>query len=412
MFDSVADMLPGLLPASFRGIRFHVPDTSSEAGRRVVEYLFPGVDAASYDDFGRSPGVVSIDGLIIDDNYKAIGKALETAFSAPGPATLVHPWLGPMTVIMEEPGSISFSERELRVVRFTARFKRVQAGGGFIAGVSGLADVVASVVAVASALSAAVGTRVLSSARTQAVTRSTRIVTSTIAALTPPSGSRRFLPRLKTAIAGATPTTPATFDGLIKSTAALFGEATVAAAVSPAAEAIIEPAPSSQSLTSMGCAMTEQLTKAAIAAPADADRALLLAAGAHAIAQAAAQSSYVEYTSRREALAFRARATDALTGLSDGLDLIGNAFQAEATAARRALLDLQAALIADINEIVGRLPAVLVFRTDRDLDAWLLAAHVFGDTPARMEAGYRDIVSRNPTRHPSALPAGDIEVLG
>ncbi|MCM0751947.1 hypothetical protein DEA98_13700 [Brucella pseudogrignonensis] len=41
IFDSVSDILPGLLPASYRGISFFVPDTSTQVGRRVAEHLFP-----------------------------------------------------------------------------------------------------------------------------------------------------------------------------------------------------------------------------------------------------------------------------------------------------------------------------------------------------------------------------------
>ncbi len=41
MLDDDGSLLPGLLPGRYRGITFHVPNTSIDAGRRVVEYLFP-----------------------------------------------------------------------------------------------------------------------------------------------------------------------------------------------------------------------------------------------------------------------------------------------------------------------------------------------------------------------------------
>ncbi len=81
MLDDDGSLLPGLLPGRYRGITFHVPNTSIDAGRRVVEYLFPGVDPASYDDFGKMPGVVYLSGLIISDDYREQARALE----APSP---------------------------------------------------------------------------------------------------------------------------------------------------------------------------------------------------------------------------------------------------------------------------------------------------------------------------------------
>uniref|UniRef100_UPI000A46C0B7 DNA circularization N-terminal domain-containing protein n=1 Tax=Mesorhizobium sp. 1M-11 TaxID=1529006 RepID=UPI000A46C0B7 len=128
ILDSNGHVLPGCLPASFRGVSFFVPDTSTEPGRRVAEALFPGLDRAAYDDFGLSPAVITVDGFMVGDDYIIQARALEAAFERPGPGTLIHPWLGGMTVILEEPGTISFSASELRVARFSASFKRVSSG--------------------------------------------------------------------------------------------------------------------------------------------------------------------------------------------------------------------------------------------------------------------------------------------
>ncbi len=411
--DSLDWVIDGLLPGSFRGITFSMPDTSSSVGRRVVEYLFPGVDAADYDDFGLSPNEISVTGLILGDDYKLQATALQAAFETPGPATLIHPWLGPMMVIMAQPGQISFSEKELRLVRFTATFKRLPlTGSSAIGGLSGLISAIDTVVSVASALTSIVGS-ILSATRTKSVTRSTRIVTSAIGAVTAPSGSARALPQLKAAIGASVPSSPADFDTLIRSTSALINTASIAAAVAPAAEAVIPPAPTALSLMSIGMTVAEALTASVADAPADADRALLISAAAQFLAQAAAQSAYAEYTSSQQALAFRARTTDAADGMSAALETItASSFQADSTALRRGIRQLQSALIADINQTIGRLPSVLTFRPDRPLDAWLLAQHVFGDAPSTIEAGYLDIVARNNPRHPAALPSGPVEVLG
>ncbi|ANM05224.1 Mu-like prophage DNA circulation protein [Rhizobium phaseoli] len=410
--DSISWVLPGLLPGSFRGITFHVPDASSDVGRRVVEYLFPGVDAADYDDFGRAPGVVSFSGLIVGDDYRAQAIALQAAFETAGPATLIHPWLGPMTVIAEEPAQIYFSDRELRVLRFSATVKRIDASiSAIVGGISGLSEAIGSVTAAASALAAGVSS-ILSATRSKAVSRSHRILTSTAAALTAPAGSARALPRIKAAIAAATPADPVALDNLVMAAAAVIGEYAETPAVSPAATSTTAEQPTSLALMDLGISFAEQLVGAVSDAPADADRALLLASSSQFLAATASQSAFADYASRQEAQAFRARATVAIDTLTDTLESFsGSAFDVQSTTLRRGARDLQAALIADINETIGRLPAVVIFRNDRPLDAWLLAQHVFGDTPQLIEAGYREIVARNKPRHPSALPAGGVEVL-
>ncbi|TBZ98234.1 hypothetical protein E0H56_03770 [Rhizobium leguminosarum bv. viciae] len=410
--DSISWVLPGLLPGSFRGITFHVPDASSDVGRRVVEYLFPGVDLAAYDDFGRAPGVISLSALIVGDDYRAQAAALEAAFETAGPGTLIHPWLGPMTVIVEEPAQIYFSDRELRVLRFSATFKRIKGSRSqILGGISGLSDAIASVSAAATLLAAGVSS-ILSATRSKAVARSYRVLTSTAAAVTAPAGSARALPRIKAAVAATTPAGPAALDSLVQSAASIISEYAETPAVSPAASATATEAVSSLALMDLGIAIAEQLASTVADAPADADRALLFSAASQFLAATASQSTFADYASRQDAQAFRTRATLAIDTLTDTLETFsGSAFDVQSATLRRAARDLQAALIADINETIGRLPAVIVFRNDRPLDAWLLAQHVFGDTPQLIEAGYRDIIARNRPRHPSALPAGGVEVL-
>lgn len=410
--DSIDWVLPGLLPGSYRGITFHVPDASSEVGRRVAEYLFPGVDAAAYDDFGRAPGVISISGLIVGDDYRAQAAALEAAFETPGPATLIHPWRGPMTVIADQPAQIYFSDRELRVLRFAATFKRMgSAGLGLVASISGLSDAVTSVASTASALAAGVSS-ILSATRGRSVARSYRVLTSTVSGLTAPAGSARALPRMKALVSGKVPADPVALDALVVTAGSIISEYEQTPAVSPAASATITDGPNSLALMDLGISLAERLSAEVAAAPADADRALLISSAAQFLSATSAQSVFAAYASRQEAQAFRARATTAIDTATDLLETFsGSAFDVQSTLLRRSARDLQAALIADINETIGRLPAVVVFKNDRPLDAWLLAQHVFGDTPQLIEAGYREIVARNRPRHPAALPAGGVEVL-
>lgn len=414
MFYDSLDKLPGLLPCMYRGLSLFVADTSAEPGRRVLEYLFPGVDAAAYDDFGVLPSVVTIEGLVVADDYLLRAAAFQSAFERPGPGLLIHPWLGPMQVILEEPAQITFSAREMRVVRISATFKRIAAGasGGFGALSQGVSSAIATIVSAAAALAGVIGTRVISSSRTAAVTRSSRVTTSAVAAMTPVAGSARAVPQITSVLKATTPGTPAAFTGWVESAAAIIETISEPPAVAPAAGIEPQAIPLPQSMMSIGLDLATRITEASIAAPSDIDRSLLLSSAARFIASACMQSSYADYASRREALAFRNRITSALEDMIEKLEAIGTTlFQAQASALVRSARDLIVAVVIDINEVMGRLPDVLTVRPERSLDAWALALHVAGDNPALMETVYRDIVSRNTPRHPAAIDPGAVEFL-
>lgn len=411
-FDADGALLPGLLPGLYRGITFHVPDTSTSAGRRVAQQLFPGVDAAAYDDFGIYPNEVDIAGLIVGDDYIAQGQALIAALNTPGPATLVHPWLGPMTVMLREPGEVSFSDRELRVVRFTATFTRTEVSGfgSVVSSLTGLTTAIAGVASAASGLCLAAGTKVMSSTRQKAAARSHRIVATAVASLQAPSGSLRFVPRLKSSLPSPS-IDPAQLDAMIAAIADSLATVAVTPAVSPAAEAVVELQPPSDALVAIGLQLAADLLPEVAAAPSDIDAALLVAATARLIAATSAQAVYVDYDSRSSALDYRGRAVWMIDGTVEAADLAaGGVLGGEASTLRRSLRSLQSAIVIDINETLGRLPPVQVFEPGRPIDAYQLAHHIAGDRPETVERVYIDIVTRNRPRHPAFLDAARIEV--
>lgn len=160
------ELLPGLLPASYRGIRFHVIDADQEVGRRLLLTYFPGMDEPAADDFGALEGPVRLRALIVGDDYILRAQALKAAFQTPGVGTLMHPWLGEMLVLCEEPARIRFTDRELGVVWIDASFTpvtlqlapiidtaaRVFAGADALIGAAGayVGDVLGASLAVAS----------------------------------------------------------------------------------------------------------------------------------------------------------------------------------------------------------------------------------------------------------------------
>lgn len=414
ILDSL-DALPGCLPGLYRGVSIHVLDAASEHGRRVLEYLFPGVDAAAYDDFGVLPSIVSIEALILADDYKAQARRLQRVFETPGPGLLVHPWMGPMAVIMEEPARISFSARELRVVRISARFKRMSAATGLsMLGGSGLVSAISAVIAAASAISASVSTVMVSASGSAAVRRSRRIIRTASQTAQAPTGAGSALAGLRETLAASTPDAAADLDLWVRQASLVLqtiSDIPAVASASASASTTVQAAPSPQSLMTIGLDLAAILAVEARRAPSSADTVLLLAAAVQFLSSAAYQVSYADYASSQEAVAYRTRFATAIASLIEALEVFGaDQYQSEASALIRAGLALSAAIVTDLNEVIGRLPAVLSFANSAALDAWQLAVHVAGDQPSRIEEVYADIVARNDPRLASAMEARAIEV--
>ena len=114
-----------LLPASFRGARFHVRQHNRTGGRRLAVHEYPGEDEPYTEDLGRRAAGFQVNGYVIGDDYHETRDALVRACLEPGPGTLVHPYLGTLRVACED---VSDSERsdEGRMARITMRF--VEAG--------------------------------------------------------------------------------------------------------------------------------------------------------------------------------------------------------------------------------------------------------------------------------------------
>lgn len=415
ILDSASHPLPGCLPASFRGVGFFVPDATTVPGRRIAEHLFPGVDRAAYDDLGARPTEIAVEGIMVGDDYVAQARALEAAFSRPGPGTLIHPWLGGMTVIMEEPAEISFSAGELRVARFSAVFKRIGAAGGgnLVSTAAALFGAVTSLRTAAAVLARAPATVTISQARAAATQRSYRIVRATWSGL--PTG--KAAPRIAAALPAVPPGDPAACAVRVAAAAdalaATVPELTAAPAVSPAAGAVDHEA----GLTPLAAldlclAAAAGLGRNSVDAPSAADKAMLLAAAGDALAVACRLSAHVDHPSRTDAQKLRQRLTSAIGRHLEGLEgLTAGGFAGAGGAQLRAAREVMARVTADINEAIGRLPAIVVLETDRDVDAFQVANHLYGDDALSIESGYTTIVSRNRPRHPARLPAGRVEAL-
>lgn len=413
IFDSISDVLPGLLPASYRGISFHVPDTSTQVGRRVAEHLFPGIDQAAYDDFGLATQTVQVEGLIVSGSYIAQAQALKAAFETPGPGTLIHPWLGPMQVIMEETAEISFAAHELRVVRFSATFKRYNGTGllGFASTASALIGAALSLVSLAASLTTSPSRRTLSRLRTDATQRTARQVVSYWQ-----SSAGRASALISAALPQSLPSTPEALSSAASSVTDmivnLVPDLAGTPAVAPAAEAINSStglaARQALDINASAGAAFVVLAGDTVSRP---DTVLLAGTAGDALAKAGQLAAYVEFGSRSEASVLRDSLVGQLDAYTDLLSSLSDSdFAAEASATIRATRDVRLCLIADINEAIGRLPASRIIETDRPSDAFQIANHIYGDDPSAIEDGYLSIIERNRPRHPARIPAGRVEV--
>lgn len=90
-----------LQPASFRGVSFKVESHDSQFGRRTVTHEYPQRDKPYVEDLGRAARKIKVDGYVVGSNYTVARDALIEACEQGGPGTLVHPYLGTMTVVCE-----------------------------------------------------------------------------------------------------------------------------------------------------------------------------------------------------------------------------------------------------------------------------------------------------------------------
>lgn len=108
-----------LRPGSFRGVSFEVAQSQAQVGRRTVIHEFPGLDLPLAHDLGRRARRYRLEALVIGPDYMQRRDALVTALETPGPARLVHPYWGELTVVVEGAAEISESTAEGGMARIS-----------------------------------------------------------------------------------------------------------------------------------------------------------------------------------------------------------------------------------------------------------------------------------------------------
>lgn len=423
MIDIVG-LYNNLLSASIAGLPFEVLDTREEFGRRVQRFLFPGIDQPVFQDMAVTDGPISVTGMLIGDDYVQQAANLRFLLRQPGPFTLVHPWLGNLSVVLSGPSavSIALTNSELRIARFTVSLYVYEAPPPALADtLSGIAGAVTATLADAQAwMAAVIAPAILPLEAFSYAQGWLRSLSAGFAGLVNKGASGAQIgamasPAIAALSVPAVAPTPAAAAAIAANVAAVPGAIVAAAqpgvpsAVAPGGPVVVAVAADPADATSMLLQAVPIATQGATnPAPGPA-----LAASLQAIivANAVAASALIAYQSVQQA---QAQALVLMAALDAAIVAAATAAQTSPQLAAPVwddLIGLKAALAADTNALIGRLPAVVTVNTINVLPAWLIAHYVAGDVPARMAATYADIVARNRVINPALVPAGALEVL-
>jgi len=101
------DRIDPELTGSYRGVRFHVERSDTTGGRRWLIHEYPRRNKPKAEDMGRKAKEWRLQLFVAGDDYDRERDALLEALDAPGPATLVHPYLGSFSAVASD---VKFSE--------------------------------------------------------------------------------------------------------------------------------------------------------------------------------------------------------------------------------------------------------------------------------------------------------------
>lgn len=422
MSFTLGSLFDQLYDAEYRGIPFHMPDVREETGRRVLRVMFPGVDEVWHEDLGALDGAIEVSGLIIGEDYIRRAERLRAAFRQEGPGLLTHPWLGDIDVVLARPAEISFSDRELRLARFRASFEpfiarppvRPDTLGLLLLALDALREgarrvlravlapvrLALAVTAATAAFADGFGTLFRSATGALPVPRPVGLAVSGLGGV----GALAAGPAYADAVA----------DRLLAPPAALREAATPAGRPGvapfgggdPLPLAIEGPAAARALLVVVAGLRVAEAPALAVAPPG-----LRLAAASLVLAEAMALGAAGPFAARDEAEAMRGALDAAAAALAGDAAALAQGDPGGAGRLWRDLADARAALLRDLSERWGRLPATATLLLPGAAPTWLVANHLAGDRPAALLAQHRDLVRRNRPRRPGLLPAGPVQVL-
>jgi prophage DNA circulation protein len=419
----IADIFRVLIPASFKGVDFWMIDSRITVGRRVQKFLFPGRDDAVWEDLGAVDGPIPITGILVGDDYVSQAKDMAQAFRSAGPGQLLHPWLGELRVILPHPGTISFSQHSLRraSLEFTVElFDPTKPAPTDTLGslLDAIEDIQAQATGLINAVLAPINLTVAAIGAVQAVCGAVAgiigqvvgavgyvfsAVSGEVAALAGVGG----LPPGPGYPAAVGAVLEAPFDAIAQTSATLLPAAIGPGDAAPSATPQDARATAAMLLAATG-GVAALGSATAIAAPTGA---MALAGAAYAVGAAVDAATDIVFTSQQDARFWLAQIQAGVDQVAALAVSLGPVLPVTAGQVYRSCQALRAAVAADINAQIGRLPIVQTLTMASTMPAWLVAQALAGDNPAQLLATYQDLVARNAVAYPLAMGPGSIEAL-
>lgn len=144
---------------------------------------------------------------------------------------------------------------------------------------------------------------------------------------------------------------------------------------------------------------------------------ITLVAAVACVTQAIATAAAITFANTQEALSTRDALVAALDGLSNAVVAAGAITTGDGIAPAgiadlfSAIQTTRAAVYADISEQLGRLPSIVAVQVPVEMNPWLLAYALAGDTTENVVPMLNDMMTRNTILTPAVIPAGTLYVL-
>jgi prophage DNA circulation protein len=405
-----------LRPGALRGLLFYVRSSEENSVRRWVTHEFPGRDEPWHEDMGAKTRSFSIEGLLIGADVVLQARAFARAAADPEVATLLHPWLGAMQVVVLD-CRISSDVNEARVARISLRVEKAGTKPAPVIEEDGLGSVLADAEEVLTAAQAAYAEYRYMRAAADFVIDSFKASVMGIAgaiegALSSvgqggaTAGSVAALSTLSDAELVSDVAVPLALAAAARDVSALAGGR---AALTRGADAAPVPA-----FEALGALTTQELVPAPTApatTPAreqlvTANEALGVMAATMFAGEFARAAAAVPWASRDDAMAARDRVSDALATAADLVAALGW------DAVWQSLMALRASMANDLAQRAAPLPRIKRLELPSVMPATVIAYQLDGDSLSDVFGRGAALAARNRVRHPGFVPAGNpIEVL-
>ena len=405
-----------LRPGALRGLLFYVRSSEENSVRRWVTHEFPGRDEPWHEDMGAKTQSFSVEGLIIGADVVLQARAFARAAKDPEVATLLHPWVVAMQVVVQE-CRISFDVDQARVARISLRVEKAGTKPAPVIEEDGLGSVLADAEEVLTAAQAAYAEYRYMRAAADFVIDSFKASVMGIAGAIEGALAN-------TGQAGAAAGSVAALSSM--NDAAIVSDTAVPLALATAARDVSAQAGGRAALTkgadaapipafeALGALTVQELVPAA-SSPATtparqqlvaANEALGVMAAAMFAGEFARAAAAVPWASRDDAMAARDRVSDALAAAADRVAALGW------DAVWQRLVALRASMAADLAQRAAPLPRIKRLELPSVMPSIVIAYQLDGDSLSDLFGRAAALAARNRVRHPGFVPAGSpIEVL-